>query len=719
MKGKQVVNKDIAIRQLIIIVGITINVLLSYFVYLLDLPIFLDTIGTIAVSILAGPFPGVAVAMLTNVLCTAFNEVAIYFGFINTLTAIFAYWYVKNRVTRSFKTVSFLILGSALISGILGALTQLQVFSGPESPFIMSTSKGISSATGIPFVLSFILVNTILHILDKGITVGLALNINYFVPEKYKQIINDGKWRQKSLTEDQIKKLRNWSKGVRFSMRVRLTLVQFGVSIGLILLMSIVGMQMFFKNDIAEKRDTAVNVAKFAATMINGDHINDYLREGEDYPGYKETSLGLQTIRNNAAGLQYLYVVKIDKENTTFIFDVPDSSVYEDYETEKDVVRYPVGYTMPLEEEFKPYLEDLLAGNEIPPVEIKTQWQWMIAAYSPVFDSNGNCVCWVGADASINYIADYLMDFMWRILLIMFGVMTVILAFSMWTTNAYMVYPINSIAVGVEDFIQAGDDQKKLDEAIRALRKLDIHTDDEVERLYYAICDLTLNQAEQMRSIRHFSESTARMQDGLIITMADLVEKRDVNSGAHIQKTAAYVKIIVEALQKKGYYAGKINQKFISDLSRSAPLHDIGKINVPDNVLNKMGEYTEEEYEIIKSHTTSGMKILENAISTVAGENYLKEARNMAAYHHERWDGNGYPEGLHGEVIPLSARIMAVANQFDIWTSGKNDSKQYSFDEAVSLVEEGAGTEFDPKCVEAFLDSLPEIKVIYRKYNKN
>ena len=230
---------------------------------------------------------------------------------------------------------------------------------------------------------------------------------------------------------------------------------------------------------------------------------------------------------------------------------------------------------------------------------------------------------------------------------------------------------------------------------------------------------LALNQAEQIRSIRHFSDSTNKMQDGLIVTMADLVERRDTNSGSRIQKTTAYTKIIAEGLLEKGYYAGKVTPKFISDVVRSAPLHDIGKINIPDDILNKEGDLTPEEEEIIRTHTTSGKKIMENAITTVSGENYLKEARNMAAYHHERWDGTGYPEGLHGEVIPLSARILAVAEAFDELTSNKSVDKQYSIEEAVSILQEDAGKRFDPKCVEVFIDSLPEVRVVYRKYNKN
>ena len=119
----------------------------------------------------------------------------------------------------------------------------------------------------------------------------------------------------------------------------------------------------------------------------------------------------------------------------------------------------------------------------------------------------------------------------------------------------------------------------------------------------------------------------------------------------------------------------------------------------------------------MKTHTTEGKKIMDSVISTVEGENYLKEARNMAAYHHERWDGSGYPEKLSGEEIPLSARIMAVADVFDALSSPRVYKPAFSLEKSIGIIQEGNGTQFDPKCVEVFMEALGEVRAVLRKYN--
>ena len=154
------------------------------------------------------------------------------------------------------------------------------------------------------------------------------------------------------------------------------------------------------------------------------------------------------------------------------------------------------------------------------------------------------------------------------------------------------------------------------------------------------------------------------------------------------------------------------------DVVNSAPLHDIGKIQVSDTILNKPGKLTDEEFEIMKTHTTAGAEVIANAIKMVSAENsgYLNEAMDLAHYHHEKWNGTGYPCGLKGEETPLSARIMAVADVFDALISKRSYKEGFPFEKAMAIIDEGSGSHFDPQVAGAFLRASDEV---YRVMNSN
>ena len=210
------------------------------------------------------------------------------------------------------------------------------------------------------------------------------------------------------------------------------------------------------------------------------------------------------------------------------------------------------------------------------------------------------------------------------------------------------------------------------------------------------------------------TKSISHMQNGLILVLADLVESRDKCTGDHIKKTAEYARIIMEQLKKDNIYTDELTDEFIEDVVRSAPLHDIGKIQIPDAILNKPGKLTDEEYEKLKNHTTAGKDIISSAIDMVSEESsgYLNEARNLAYCHHEKWDGNGYPQHLAGLDIPLSARIMAVADVFDALVSKRSYKAPFKFEEAIDMIKKESGTHFDPKIVEAFIKAMDEVRVV-------
>ena len=170
-------------------------------------------------------------------------------------------------------------------------------------------------------------------------------------------------------------------------------------------------------------------------------------------------------------------------------------------------------------------------------------------------------------------------------------------------------------------------------------------------------------------------------------------------------------------MRRLGIYADRLTDDFYRDVIHSAPLHDVGKIQISDVLLNKPGKLTDEEYAAMKTHTTAGSEIIDRAIAMVGGgSGYLHEAKNLAAYHHERWDGKGYPHGVSGEQIPLSARIMAVADVFDALVSRRSYKAPFSVDRALDIIRDGAGTQFDPGVVRAFLDGRDEAVQIAHTY---
>lgn len=202
------------------------------------------------------------------------------------------------------------------------------------------------------------------------------------------------------------------------------------------------------------------------------------------------------------------------------------------------------------------------------------------------------------------------------------------------------------------------------------------------------------------RSFYH--EKVSRMQSGMITFMAEVVENRDDNTGGHIRRTAAYVECIAKELKRQGRYSNILTDRYLSDMVVAAPLHDIGKIHIPDAVLNKPGKLTKEEFEIMKTHTTAGEELLTHAKAELGESGYLNTAVEMAAYHHEWWNGKGYPYGISGEEIPLCARIMAVADVFDALTSKRCYKSAMPLEKAYAIIREESGTHFDPAVVEAF-----------------
>jgi putative two-component system response regulator len=208
------------------------------------------------------------------------------------------------------------------------------------------------------------------------------------------------------------------------------------------------------------------------------------------------------------------------------------------------------------------------------------------------------------------------------------------------------------------------------------------------------------------------------IQDVTIVAMASLAETRDNETGNHIRRTQNYVRVLAKQMQTHPRFRDVLTDDTIELLYKSAPLHDIGKVGIPDRILLKPGKLTPEEFEIMKTHTTLGRDAILAAEARLDVSNsFLSLAREIAYSHQEKWDGSGYPEGLSGDDIPVSARLMAVADVYDALISRRVYKAPLSHDDAVAVIVEGSGAHFDPDLVAGFVELELEFRAIAQQFS--
>lgn len=217
----------------------------------------------------------------------------------------------------------------------------------------------------------------------------------------------------------------------------------------------------------------------------------------------------------------------------------------------------------------------------------------------------------------------------------------------------------------------------------------------------------------QAQKITEDAQRLGRIQDSVIIGMANLIESRDGSTGKHVKNTQNYVRMIAQELLSRGLFPEELTPSYIEDLCKAAPLHDVGKIKIPDAILQKPGKLTPEEFDTMKLHTTHSRKIIQTIIGDIEDEHYVRLVEDIALYHHERWDGTGYPAGLTGNNIPLSARIMAVADVFDaLYEERCYKPPIRPVERIMQIMSEGRGTQFDPVIIDVFIEMLLQLKEV-------
>ncbi len=680
--------------------GFLINRLGSLLAAALHLPLYLDCLGTVVVASLGGYIPGIVVGYVINVINGIGDGVSAYYGVLSVMIAVASVSFAERGWFRKPWGCAAAVVIYAVIGGILGSALTWFLYG-------MSFGEGISaplahrffeSGFGSEFV-SQLAADFLIDLLDKAVIVLLTAVILRLIPEGIGRRMRVVLWRQTPLNraeQAQARHMRTRSG----SLRVRIIAL---LSAALTIVVAVtVGIcfSLFHKATITAYSRMARSVANVAADVIDADRVEEFLALGEAAPGYAETEAQLSDVRASADEIEYVYVYQILEDGCHVVFD-PDT---------EDLPGEDPGTVVPFDESFLPMLPELLAGEAIDPIVSNDSYGWLLTIYRPLKDSGGKCVCYVGVDISMVDLVNSESGFVAKVLSLFISFALLIIAIGLWLADCCLILPLNSMALAAGKFAYGKDYDEGLN--LEAIRTLGIRTGDEIENLYQAISKTSEDMVQYVRDVEEKTATITRMQDSLIEVLADMVESRDKYTGHHIKNTAAYARIIMEQMRREGIHADELTDTFIDNVVHSAPLHDVGKIEVSDTLLNKPGRLTDEEYAQMKYHTLAGQKIIARSAEAVSESHYLDEAQNLAGYHHERWDGQGYPYGLSGEAIPLSARVMAVADVFDALVSKRSYKEGFPIEKALDIIREGIGTQFDPQVAQAFLDAEAEVRLI-------
>ncbi|MCR5734593.1 MAG: HD domain-containing protein [Lachnospiraceae bacterium] len=693
---------------LLIIAGILINMLGDFITDRFGIPFYFDTIGTILVAALSGYVPGAFVALSTNLIAALSDSTNAYFGILNVLISLYTSYfffsfYLKDSFPKKFKDIFGYIIVLSFIGGFYGSFISWTVFGPADSGLAYTISNFFNTKMNTGVFLGDSLAAFIIDLIDKTISVTIALLLLRLFPREKAMDYNFVTWKQTPLDTRELDKFNKLT--MRTSLRTKVSLLISFACISIVVIISAISLKLFRDYALNQHIGVATELAKTASEQIDGSKVDEYIEKGEAVPGYEETEKKLYRIKSISNDIEYLYAYKIAEDGCHVVFDL-DTEGLEGEEP---------GTVIKFDEGFMDMLPALLAGEEIEPIITNDKYGWLLTVYEPVYDGD-RCVCYVGVDVAMSDLNIYNRDFMLKLTSLGLGFFILILSFSLWLAKFHIIFPVNTMAQAAGGFAYHSEEQRG--QNVEELRSLHIHTGDEVENLYQAVLKTTETSMQYYEDMQKHSEALSKLQTGLLIVLADIVENRDESTGNHVKKTAAYVEIILKALRKKGYYADQITDDYIADAVRSAPLHDIGKISIPDAILNKPGKLCDEEFEIMKTHTTAGEDIIEKAKQTLDNADYFGEAKNLALYHHEKWDGRGYPKGLSGEDIPLSARVMAVADVFDALVSKRIYKPAMPFEKAMGIIEKDAGTHFDPKVAEVFIESSDEVRDVCNKFDE-
>ena len=687
-------TKSVLLLLLLAAVGVGLNYLGRMLNALLQLPLYFDNIGTVFTALAGGLVPGITTAFFSNLLNVVHDPYSTYYAVISILIAVATAACKSKRIMTRFPQILLAIFLFAILGGVFGGvLTWLIYGKDFGAGFAVDLAAKMDSKLSVGYFASNLLASFLVDLGDKTLITLPAVLLYRLIPEKVLELFHAQSWY-----------LRRREKPAN-TRRHRLSLsIKMAIAVSLSIAASMLGaitasIIQYHELTLRAYQEKGERVTAILAQMLDRKQVDALLADGRDAEGYADMVREFENVMRVSPEVRFVYAYRILQDGCLIVFDM-------------DVSETPGGNPGKLvdyDDTIEKYADRFLAGEEIPADTTQDEYGWLFSVYRPVFDADGTLLCYAIADMSMDRLRSDEGAYLAKLISLFIAFLLLTSVYSIWLTRQSIIQPVNTIADAANRF--SYDTPEARIRSRKMVEDLDITSGDEIEDLYHAYRKITSDMVDYIDEVQHKSNQISNLQNGLILVLADMVESRDKNTGDHVKKTAAYVAIILEQMKQEGIYADMLSDSYIYDVVHSAPLHDVGKITISDAILNKPGKLTEEEFAVMKTHAASGEGIIDRVIDTMREQSdYLNEAKNLAAYHHEKWNGLGYPKGLKGEEIPLSARVMAVADVFDALVSRRSYKGPYSIEKALDIIRESAGSHFDPQVVKAFLDAEPEVR---------
>lgn len=690
-------TKSLLLLFFTIAVGLGLNFLGRGVNAWLGLPFYIDNIGTLLTALSGGIVPCITVGFFSNIINGINDPLSMYYSIVSILIAVAAVVCAKKRILTRFPHALLAVLIFAILGGVGGGmLTWLINGKNFGTGYAVDLAATLERRLSLAYFPANILSCFLVDLADKALTTAVSLLLYLLVPKKFEEFCQRQSWYLRKIPKcEGCVTRKRLSLSVKASLAVSLSLT---IAISGAVASSII---QYHNSTVSEYERKGQRVTGILGDMLTRKQVEALLTDGRDAEGYQGMVEELDNVLFTSPEVRFIYAYQVREDGCLVVYDMDVEGV----EGEDP------GTLLEYDGTIKKYRDRFLAGEEIEPDVTRDEYGWLLSVYLPVRDEDGTLLCYAIADMSMDSLRKDEIAFLTKLISLFVAFLLLIIIHSTWLTQQYIIQPVNTIAEAANRFNY--DTPEARAQSRKMVDSLDITSGDEIENLYHAYRQTTSDMMDYIDEVQHKSSQITNLQNGLILVLADMVESRDKSTGTHVKKTAAYVSIILEQMKKEGIYADKLSDSYIYDVVHSAPLHDVGKITISDTILNKPGRLNDEEFAIMKTHAASGETIIDRVIDTMREEsNYLNEAKNLAAFHHEKWDGTGYPKGLKGEEIPLSARVMAVADVFDALVSRRCYKSPYPVEKSLEIIRESSGTHFDPLVVKAFLDAEDEVRQV-------